>query len=59
MSLDKYDYILMDTGAGISKNVMAFIAACDELIRTTTPEPTALTDAYALFKGKQTLWIKR
>ena len=40
MSLDKYDYILMDTGAGISKNVMAFIAACDELIITTTPEPT-------------------
>lgn len=50
-SLDDYDYILMDTGAGISRNVMAFIAACDELIITTTPEPTALTDAYGLLKA--------
>lgn len=58
MSLDKYDYILMDTGAGISKNVMAFIAACDELIITTTPEPTALTDAYALLKASKHYGLK-
>ncbi|WP_055071302.1 MinD/ParA family protein [Clostridium massiliamazoniense] len=58
MSLDKYDYILMDTGAGISKNVMAFVAACDELIITTTPEPTALTDAYALLKATKHYGLK-
>lgn len=50
-SLEDYDYILMDTGAGISKNVMAFIGACDELVIVTTPEPTALTDAYGLLKA--------
>lgn len=49
--LDKlYDIILIDTGAGLSKNVMSFIMAADEIILVTTPEPTAITDAYALVK---------
>lgn len=49
--LDKlYDIILIDTGAGLSRNVMSFIMAADEVLLVTTPEPTAITDAYALIK---------
>lgn len=49
--LDKlFDVILIDTGAGLSRNVMSFILAADEAILVTTPEPTAITDAYALVK---------
>jgi flagellar biosynthesis protein FlhG len=44
------DIILLDCGAGISQNVLAFARAADELMIVTTPEPTALTDAYALIK---------
>ena len=45
------DIILIDTGAGLGKNVMDFILAADEVILVTTPEPTALTDAYAVLKA--------
>ncbi|KGG80821.1 MinD/ParA family protein [Caloranaerobacter azorensis] len=44
------DFILIDTGAGISKTVLSFIEAANEVILVTTPEPTSLTDAYALIK---------
>lgn len=50
-SLDEYDYIFIDTGAGINKNVLAFIACSEETIVITTPEPTSLTDAYSLIKA--------
>lgn len=49
--LDEYDYILMDTGAGVNRDVLAFIAASEELIIVTTPEPTSLTDGYSLIKA--------
>ena len=45
------DIILVDTGAGLGKNVMDFILAADEVVLLTTPEPTALTDAYAVMKA--------
>lgn len=44
------DIVLIDTGAGISSNVSFFCAASQETIVVTNPEPTALTDAYALIK---------
>lgn len=44
------DFILIDTGAGISRNVLSFVGAAEELIIITTPEPTALTDAYGMLK---------
>ena len=50
-TLDEYDYILMDTGAGVNKDVLSFIAASEELILITTPEPTSLTDGYSLIKA--------
>lgn len=49
--LDKIaDIILIDTGAGLSDNVMSFVMAADEVVLVTTPEPTSITDAYALIK---------
>ena len=44
------DFMIIDTGAGISSNVMYFNMAAKEIIVVTSPEPTALTDAYALIK---------
>ncbi len=44
------DLLLVDTGAGIGPNVLGFLMAADEVIVVTTPEPTAITDAYALIK---------
>jgi len=44
------DVILIDTGAGISPNVLSFTRAADDVLVVTTPEPTAITDAYAVIK---------
>lgn len=44
------DFIFIDTGAGISKDVLAFCAAADEVLMVVTPEPTSLADAYGLIK---------
>ena len=45
-----YDFVLLDTGAGLSRNVTNFIYASDETIILTTPEPHAITDAYSIIK---------
>jgi flagellar biosynthesis protein FlhG len=47
---DKIDLFLIDTGAGISSNVMYFNIASQEKIVVVTPEPTSITDAYAIMK---------
>jgi len=44
------DTILFDTGAGVSNESMRFMLASDEVLLVTTPEPTAITDAYAVIK---------
>lgn len=44
------DYILLDTGAGISKGLVDFILASDETFVVTTPEPTSIADSYAVIK---------
>lgn len=44
------DYIIFDTGAGISRNTTAFLAAADDIIVVTVPEPPAVVDAYAVIK---------
>ena len=49
-SLSNADIIIIDTGAGISNNVLQFLAAADEVYVITTPEPTAITDAYGIIK---------
>jgi len=45
-----FDILLIDTGAGISSNVIYFNLAAQERIVVVTPEPTSITDAYALIK---------
>lgn len=45
-----FDILLIDTAAGISPNVLSLILAADEAIVVTVPEPTAITDAYAVIK---------
>lgn len=47
---EEADVILIDTGAGLSENVISFVHAAREVILVTTPEPTSITDAYALIK---------
>ncbi len=47
---EQTDVILIDTGAGISPNVLSFTRAADHVLVVTTPEPTAITDAYAVIK---------
>ena len=44
------DFILLDTGAGMSDNVINFLLSADDILLVTTPEPTSLTDAYAIIK---------
>ncbi len=44
------DFILIDTGAGISDSVMEFVVTSPEIILVTTPEPSSLTDSYSLLK---------
>jgi flagellar biosynthesis protein FlhG len=44
------DVLLVDSAAGISTNVLYFSAAATDTLVVITPEPTALTDAYALIK---------
>lgn len=44
------DYLLIDTGAGLTDTVLNLIVASDEAVVVTRPEPTALADAYALIK---------
>ena len=46
----EFDVVLIDTGAGIGKNVLYFNAAAQDVILVVTPEPTSITDAYALIK---------
>ncbi|NJB66734.1 flagellar biosynthesis protein FlhG [Desulfobaculum xiamenense] len=48
--ISRYDFLLMDIGAGISKTVLRFAAMSQERVVVITPEPTSLTDGYALIK---------
>lgn len=45
------DILLIDTGAGISDAVLDFLILSGEILLVTTPEPTSITDAYALIKA--------
>lgn len=44
------DFIIIDTGAGISDLVTKFVMAADEVIVVTTPDPTSIMDAYTMIK---------
>lgn len=46
----RFDYLIIDTAAGISTNVTTFLQATEHCVLVVTPEPTSLTDAFALMK---------
>ena len=48
--LDDLDFLIIDTGAGIGREVQTFLDAVDEVLVVTAPEPAAITDAYAMIK---------
>lgn len=51
---NSFDFIIIDTGAGLSNTVISFVNAANEVILVTTPEPTSLTDVYAMIKTLNT-----
>ena len=53
------DVIIIDTGAGLNRNVIEFILAAEEVLLITTPEPTSLADAYAVIKAYSTYTDRR
>jgi flagellar biosynthesis protein FlhG len=50
VALDKFDILLIDTGAGINEQVQEFLDISDKILAVTTTDPSALTDVYALLK---------
>jgi flagellar biosynthesis protein FlhG len=46
-----HDLIILDTAAGIADNVLRFVQAADDVVIVSTPEPTALLDAFGLLKA--------
>ncbi len=48
---DSTDIVVLDCGAGISKNVTTFASSADQVFVVTTPEPPAIADAYATVKS--------
>jgi flagellar biosynthesis protein FlhG len=56
---DDVDVLLIDTAAGISENVAFFCIAAQEIVIVTSPEPTAITDAYALIKVLSTRYQEK
>ncbi|WP_046179189.1 MinD/ParA family protein [Domibacillus tundrae] len=46
----EYDFLLFDMGAGATKESLNILEAADEVLAVTTPEPTAMTDAYSMIK---------
>ncbi len=48
---DSADIIVLDCGAGIGRSVIGFATAADQVLVVTTPQPTAITDAYATIKS--------
>ncbi len=56
---EEIDFLLIDTGAGISTNVMYFNVAAQEIIIIVTPEPTSITDGYAMMKVLATKYAEK
>lgn len=48
--LSDFDYVLFDMGAGLSKEQLPFILSAEDILAVTTPEPTAIMDAYSAIK---------
>lgn len=49
-SIDDYDFLLIDTEAGLSSNVIYFNSISEEMVLVVTPDPASLADSYAMIK---------
>lgn len=49
-SIPEYDFIIVDTQAGLSSNVIYFNSICEEMFLIVTPDPASLADSYAVIK---------
>src|SRR5690606_23597397 len=47
---DRFDVVVVDTGAGVGSNAIGFASAAKEIIVVVTPEPTSVADAYGMLK---------
>lgn len=47
---EEFDYIIVDTGAGIGSNATSFASAAQDIFLVVTPEPTSIADAYGMLK---------
>lgn len=47
---ERADFVVIDTMAGIGRSAISFVVAADEVLLVTTPEPSAIVDAYAMLK---------
>ncbi len=50
-----HDYLILDNGTGIHRSIRQFVTSADEVMIVTTPEPTAIADAYATIKSLSTI----
>jgi flagellar biosynthesis protein FlhG len=50
LELPEYDFLIVDTSAGISSNVVYFNAISEDIFIVVTPDPASLTDSYAVIK---------
>lgn len=55
----KYDYLIIDTAAGVNETLLKFLTASPHIILTITHEPTSLTDAFSLLKIMKSKGIKK
>jgi flagellar biosynthesis protein FlhG len=47
---DRFDAVVVDTGAGVGSNALGFAAAAKDIVLVVTPEPTSVADAYGMLK---------
>ncbi len=52
------DYVIVDSGAGISDGMMKFVGVSNKTLLVATPEPTSITDAYAVMKSINRTFMK-
>lgn len=50
-----HDYLILDNGTGIHQSIRQFVVSADDVLIVTTPEPTAIADAYATIKSLSTM----
>jgi len=50
-----YDYVIVDTGAGVAQTVLSFLLGADKIVLVITSDPASIADAYAVIKIVKTM----